>query len=315
MYITLMNEGRLDLNLLLVFEAMMRERSVTRAAERLGIGQPAVSNALGRLRVLLKDELFVRGPGGMVPTARALELAEPVETAMATLRDAVSPKAAFDPVSSSRRFTLSAGDYAAITLFPRLIARVRSAAPHVDLRFRFVEKDDVAEALDSGEIDVALGVFASPSKRFIMKPLLEETFACVVRAGHPVVAQGLTLESYAALPHLLVTERGDDVGAVDEVLRGLGLKRRVAITVPHLLLLPWFLCESDLIATTGLRAARSFAAMAPIAVLPPPLNLRSWRLSMLYSRQRSGDSGVAWLCGLLAQIDQGAVAFHHPPSA
>lgn len=297
-----MNDQKLDLNLLLVFEALMRERSVTRAARQLGIGQPAASNALARLRSLLRDELFLRSGSRMVPTARALQLADPIETALAGLRAAIAPEDSFDPASARRRFRISAGDYAGMLLLPALTLALRTEAPDVDLRFRFIEKDRVTELTDSGELDLAIGVFTDPPKRFSLRPLYEERFVCLACARHPGLAGGLTLERYAELPHILVTERGDEIGAVDDALRRVGLRRRVAVTVPHALLLPGFLCNSDLIATVAARAARAFAASGILAVHQTPVAMPSWKLSMLWSRQRAGDAGLAWLCDRIAAI-------------
>jgi DNA-binding transcriptional LysR family regulator len=297
-----MNNSELDLNLMLVFEALMRERSVTRAARALGIGQPAASNALSRLRALLRDELFVRSGGVMLPTARAHALAGPIESALATLRQAIAPAGEFDPATAERCLRISAGDYAAMILLPELTAQVRARAPRIDLRFRFVEKDRLAELLDTGALDLAIGVFPSAPKRLAVEPLFEERFVCLTRADRALPADGLTLEHYAALPHVLVTERGDETGAVDAALRAQGITRRVAVTVPHVLLLPWLLRDGDLVATVGRRAAQTFTATAPLAVHDVPLALPRWRLEMMWSRQASGDAGLVWLRGLLVAI-------------
>jgi DNA-binding transcriptional LysR family regulator len=228
----------------------------------------------------------------MQPTARALDLARTVEPALSMLRSAIisSP---FEPSEAERKFRVSAGDYASTMLVPDLIERIRAQAPRVDLRFRFVEKDSIPRFLDEGEIDVAVGVFKSPPKRFLLEPLMSERFVCVIRRGHPDAGR-LDAARFAELPHVLVTERGDETGAVDEALRALGLRRRVAVTVSHVSLVPALVGANDLIATIGERAARRFAADGHIDIVPLPFDMPAWQLSLLTPRQASGDLGLAW---------------------
>ena len=297
-----MDLQRIDLNLLVAFEALMAERSVSVAAARIGISQPAMSGALARLRDLFNDVLFVRSGRSMLPTVRATQLDSQIAQALAQIRAALDPPSSFDPLTSRRVFNVSGGDYATGVILPVLAARLAIAAPSVDLRFRFVEKDTTIDLLDSDTLDLALGVYPNPPKRLCLQPLLEERFVCLARKGHPGLQGGMTLEAFAALPHLLVTERGDAYGAVDEALAKLGLERHVRLTVPHVLVVPAVLPRSDLIASVGARAARLFADTAPIDIYEMPLPIASWRLSMLWSRQKAGDLGLAWLRDVVASI-------------
>ncbi len=290
-----------DLNLLTAFEALMRERSVGGAAVRLGVGQPAASHALARLRILFADELLRRQGRTMVPTPRALALAEPIGRALAAAREALEPVAAFDPATDRRVFTLSGGDYVLSTIVPGLIAAIRRGAPNVDLRFRFIEKTLIERLLDEGVIDLALGVFPNAAKRFDARLIFEERFVCVARRDHPAFDGGLDLAGYAAAPHLLVTERGDDFGAVDEALAGVGLTRRIALTVPSVLAVRRLLLGSDLIATIGERVAGGFSQEPLLALAPAPLAIPPWKLSMLSRRAPQRDAGLAWLASLILQ--------------
>jgi DNA-binding transcriptional LysR family regulator len=299
-----MNIAAVDLNLLTAFEALMRERTVSGAAQRLGVGQPAASHALARLRSQFGDELFVRQGRTMAPTARALALADPIDRALAAAREALEQVAPFDPATSRRTFTLSGGDYALSTVLPRLLAAVRRAAPEVNLRFRFVEKTQIEKLLDDGSLDLALGVFPDPPKRFDIRPVFEERFVCVARRDHPAFAGGLTLESYAAAPHLLVTERGDDIGVVDEALALTGLTRRIALTVPSVLVVRRLLLESDLIATIGQRVADGFAQDPALTAAAPPVPIAPWRLHLLLRRRAQPDPGLAWLISLIIEGDR-----------
>nr|WP_294554346.1 LysR family transcriptional regulator [uncultured Rhodopila sp.] len=297
-----MNLQRIDLNLMVAFEALMAERSVSAAATRLGVSQPAMSSTLARLRSLFDDELFVRSGRAMLPTVRAVQLEAQIARALAALRAALEPQAPFNAATSRRVFNVSGGDYATMVILPHLAACLAEEAPFLDLRFRFVEKDATVDLLDTDALDLALGVYPNPPKRMALQTLFDEHFVCVARKDHPGLRDGMTLAAFAALPHLLVTERGDAVGAVDEALAKLGLERRVAMTVPHVLVVPSVLPSSEMIATVGARAARLFAQAAPLAVYDAPVTLPAWRLSMMWSRQKAGDLGLAWLRGLLARI-------------
>jgi DNA-binding transcriptional LysR family regulator len=297
-----MDLQNIDLNLMVAFEALMAERSVSGAAARLGVSQPAMSATLARLRSLFDDELLVRTGRDMLPTSRASDLAGPVGEALAKLRVAIEPRACFDPASSRRSFTLSGGDYAATVLLPQLATRVRDEAPHIDLRFRFVEKDQIFELLDSDAINLALGVYPAPPKRFVLRGLLEERFVCVARRDHPALQGGLTREAFVAVPHVLVTERGDATGAVDDALRRHGLERRIALTVPYVLVLRSLLPDSDFIATIGLRAAKILMTSSRLTLYEPPIDLATWRLEMLWSRQQDSDTGLKWLRDAISSI-------------
>ena len=297
-----MDLQRIDLNLMVAFEALVAERSVSAAATRLGVSQPAMSNALARLRSLFDDELFVRSGRAMLPTVRATQLEAQVARALAELRAALEPQSPFNPRTSRRVFNVSGGDYATMVILPDLAACLAAEAPLIDLRFRFVEKDAAIDLLDNDTLDLALGVFANPPKRLGLQTLFDEHFVSVARRDHPGLGDGMTLDAFAALPHLLVTERGDATGAVDEALARLGLERRVAMTVPHVLVVPSVLPSNDMIATVGARAARLFARAAPLVVYETPIAMPPWRMSMLWSRQKAGDPGLAWLRQILSGI-------------
>src|SRR5882672_8723941 len=173
-----MNWGAFDLNLLIVFDAVMQDRSVTRAGSRIGLSQPAMSHALNRLRHMLKDDLFVRTPEGMVPTPRAEMLARPLRSALGELQLALEP-AAFDPAASDRRFALAVNNYAAVVLAPPLVAAVTAAAPAVRLDLRPSGTLDVVEQLDRGDLDLAVGSLDNPGERFATARLLEDPFVMV----------------------------------------------------------------------------------------------------------------------------------------
>jgi DNA-binding transcriptional LysR family regulator len=298
-----MNWRRLDLNLLVVFDAVMQERSATRAAEKLNMTQPAVSHAIGRLRAALQDELFVRTPEGMEPTPQAERLAPSVRQALADLRVALEGARTFEPQEVERTFAVSVNNYAALVIAPPLAAMVAREAPLVTLDLRPSGTLDIAERLDRGEIDLALGSLAAPAERFSDLRLFEDRFACVLRQDHPAVGPGEAIDArgLADLPYLEVSSTGEGTNFVDEELSRLGFERRIALRAP-LLATAGILAQSDMIAVMAERAARAFASMAPLQVLPLPFKSPSLTIAMLWHRRLDDDVAHRWLRGLVSRL-------------
>jgi DNA-binding transcriptional LysR family regulator len=230
-----MNWGAFDLNLLIVFDAVMQERNVTKAGQRIGLSQPAMSHALNRLRYMLKDELFIRTPDGMAPTPHAERLAPPLRTALSELQAALEPDA-FVPAEAERRFALAVNNYAAVVLAPSLVAAVAEAAPRVSLDLRPSGTLDIVERLDRGELDLAICSVDTVGERFAHCALFEDPFVVVMRHGHPARAgrhkASLLIETFAELPHLEISSSGDDTGFIDRRLAECGLARRIAHRAP-----------------------------------------------------------------------------------
>ena len=297
-----MNLASVDLNLLVAFDALLRERNVSRAAARVGLAQPSMSNALSRLRALLDDELFVRTPRGMEPTAKALALAEPVQSALAEIGRALDPGEAFDPRRTHRSFTIGAADFVEFILIPPLLELLRREAPGADLRIRAFDRRNVFDLLDRGELDLALGVFPELPKRFRKARVLEERFVCLARAGHPELGKGLDVESFTRLPHILVSPRGDPTGVADRILARMGRKRRVAVTVANFLSLPFVVGASDLLGIAGERIAERLAAPAGVELHPLPIALRGFTLSMIWGAGSQRDPACDWLRSKLREV-------------
>lgn len=291
-----MNLAELDLNLLVAFEAMLEERSVTKAARRVGMGQPSMSEALGRLRALFRDELFVRASGAMQPTPKALRIAPGVQAALHQLRATLGEQVPFDPSGARQAFTVAATDYASLVLLPTVAARLRDEAPQVDMHVLGYEKSGVGAMLARGEADVALGVFPQPPGEAVSVPLFEERFVGVARRGHPALQGGASPDAaaFAALPHALVTVRQDRSGALDEALARLGLRRRIAVTLPHMLVLPALLQTSDLVAALPGRVAHGVLA-AGLEMFEIPVATPSWLVAMLWNPAARTDQATAWL--------------------
>lgn len=297
-----MELSRFDLNLLVAFEALFEDRSVSAAARRIGVGQSGMSAALSRLRTLLSDELFVRASGEMRPTAKALELAPALTAALTQIRRALEAGVAFDPATATRSFAIGSTDFTASVFLPSLLTQVRVKAPGIDLRVIGYEKGTVAEMLDRGEVDAAVGVFPNPPDRAVVTPLFQERFVGVARADHPAIVAGrIDVQSFAYLPHALVTTRRDATGALDEALAALGLKRRIALTLPYMMVLPSALENSDLIAALPSRVADHVLTCAALQRFELPLDIKPWTVSMLWLESSRKDRANAWLRDALKQ--------------
>ncbi|KKC23796.1 LysR family transcriptional regulator [Sphingomonas sp. SRS2] len=294
----------IDLNLLVAFDALMAERSVTRAGARVGRTQPAMSAALSRLRALLGDELFVRGPTGLQPTPRALDLAEPLGRALAEIERTLAFTQRFEPRSSAAAFSLGLSEHPAHVLLPRLVERLREIAPAVVLRVRsFTARDDAVTMLDAGEIDLAVGVPPTvPAARILTRPLFEERFVCVLRRDHPAADLPLDLKAFLGLSHLLVSPENERFGHVDAALAKRGLKRRVALTLPQMYAAPALIARSDMIATLMAGVVSASGHSHDLSVLTPPLDLASVPLVLAWHRRNDTHPAQRWLRETIASL-------------
>ncbi|MCC2614029.1 LysR family transcriptional regulator [Neorhizobium petrolearium] len=241
-----MNLANIDLKLLVVFDAMMAEGSVNRAAEKLGMSQPALSNALNRLRLLLNDRLFLRTADGMRPTPRALEIAGPIQAAMRQIEEALEPTV-FEPNDPDWTFNLAVSDHASVVMLPLLIEHVARVAPQVALKIQSRPNEELPALLDNSEIDLAVGVIPNLPRRFKHIALFEDKYLCMMRQGHPLAGQPITLDEFLAAEQLAVKPGMSDVSRADRFLAEAGLKRRVATTVHQFLAAPAIVSRSDLI--------------------------------------------------------------------
>ncbi|WP_407530761.1 LysR family transcriptional regulator [Methylobacterium oryzisoli] len=303
--IAVMDLHGVDLNLLVAFDALIAERSVTRAGKRIGRTQPAMSAALARLRSLFQDELLVRGSTGLQPTPRALDLAEPVSRALAEIQRALDFTHAFEPSTSPYSLTLAVSEHPAYVLLPTLIERLRDVAPNIALHVVGVTaRDDAVSILDAGEADLSIGVppTVSVGARIITQSLFEERFVCVVRRDHPVAAQPLNMETFLALGHLLVSPEGERYGKVDEALAEKGLKRRLGLTLPQMYVAPMLVAKSDMIATLMSGVVAASRVGDQLTILDPPLDLPSPVFAMSWHRRSDAHPVHRWFRELVASL-------------
>lgn len=291
-----------NLNLLLVLDVLNREQNVTRAAARLGLTQSAVSNALAQLRQVTGDPLFVRARRGVVPTARALALAGPVRQALAIVEGALEGTGAFDPSKSTRSFVIAASDYTEYVVLPPLLRRLERDAPGVRLEVRAWGQHEVPAGLETGEIDLMLGYYGALPPGHHDQPLFEEEYVCVVRKHHPSVRRRLTLKTYLALAHVLVTQRPGSLGSVDVALARMGLERRVGARVSHFLMVPHLVAQTDMIAALSRRIGEPAARSLGLALYPPPLALPKSTVGQVWHERTQSDSAHAWLRRLVSEV-------------
>jgi DNA-binding transcriptional LysR family regulator len=297
----------LDLNLIVALDALLAERHVTRAATRLGITQSAASHALARLRARFGDPLLVRGPGGtLVASAFAERLAPRLRRVLDDLTGVLRGET-FDPATARRTFHIGASDYIEIVLLPRLAARLAAQAPHIDLWVHMFEAwGDVA--LGSGQLDAVLGPprgAQRPSATY-EKRLVRETFSCVMRKDHPLAGGRLTLPRYCEAAHLMVAPRGTPGSFVDDALHAVGRTRRIAMAVPHFLVVPYVIAASDLIATLADRVAAMFARILDLVTVAPPIELPGFEIALAWHERNHHDPAQRWLRAQIAAVAAGA---------
>jgi DNA-binding transcriptional LysR family regulator len=286
--------GAIDLNLLVVFDAVMRERNVTRAGEHLGLSQPAMSHALSRLRYMLKDDLFVRSPKGMLPTPRAEQLALPVRAALDGLQHSLEPTQ-FIPSEAARSFGIAVDNYSAIVLVGPLAARVTKLAPGVRCEFRPSGTLNILDLLDRGELDLAIGPWPDQGERFSRLSSLQDGFVAVLRKGHPAVgARELSLEEFAALPHLAISSVPYGTDFVDRALARRKLTRRVQLHAPFLSAAQ-ILATSDMVAVLEQRVADELVRYRPLVVRRLPHSSPTLETAMIWPRRLDNQPAHRWL--------------------
>jgi DNA-binding transcriptional LysR family regulator len=306
MGIDTVNLGRIDLNLLIHLDALLTERSVTRAAARVGIGQSAMSHNLARLRELFGDELLTRGSDGMRLTPRAVTLLEPVRTMLAQVEALVSPDQAFDPATVVRTFRFGLPDSMEILIMPALLARMREVAPGIHLRLYNFDASRLFDDLDADEMDLAIGYGTLQQGQFHHKrrKLFTDPYLCMFNAEKTGIAPPISLDDYVRLPHVLTSLRpGRSVrGVVDEALEKLGLRRSVALTTPRFLTVPSLVARTPVIVTMQARLARLFAAEFGLSLSPPPVELSEVTVSLLWHASYDHDPAHTWLREQVTQL-------------
>lgn len=296
-----MNINAINLNLLVAFDALFEELSVTRAARRAGVTQPAMSNTLAQLRELFDDALFVRHRTGLNPTARAKELAEPIRKGLSLLQAALAGSS-FEPATSERRFVIAASDYVELVLLPALLRRLAKAAPRVRLALRPWGLHEAPPELARGEVDLMLGFYGKLPPHHYEQTLFDDEYVCVVRRRHPTVKSKLTLAQYLQLSHVLVSAKADGLGSVDRALSALGKQRTIGARVSHFLTVPVLVSQTDFVAALDRRVAEVFAGPLGLKLFRPPLALPKGSIGQVWHEQQHADPGQRWLRSVIAEV-------------
>lgn len=290
-----MNLRKLDLNLLLVFEAIYAERSISRAAEKLNLSQPAVSNALTRLRESLNDPLFERTAQGMMPTARAKALKAPIQKALGILELSLRGEDRFDHQQSDREFVIAIEDYAESVILPQIVAWLTGVAPNIRLTIRSESSATLKEALRDGTVDMAIDYFALSDKGYHSQCLITENLVSLVRKEHPRIGERLTLQGFVQERHAILAPRHRALPMIDLALSKRGLRRKVALIVPHFRSMPALVQNSDLICTLPRRMAHQYAEQFGLKVHAVPIRMPDFPIYLTWHEAFQGDRGHEWL--------------------
>ncbi|SNT34471.1 transcriptional regulator, LysR family [Noviherbaspirillum humi] len=290
------SSARFDLNLLSVILAIHDAGSVSGAGKQLGMSQPATSAALNRLRKRFGDELFVRTATGMEATPRALALIEPAREIMARVNGDVLKGDTFDPRTTRTEFTFAMSDIGEMVFYSRLLAHLQREAPHATLSAVTAPAQDIAEGLESGRIDLAIGHFPDIRKHnFYQQRLFTHSFSCILRKGHPIRGNRLTQAQFMALGHAVIRAEVRSQEVFEQFLKQKRIERRIVSSTPHFMTIPFIVSSSDLVATVPNAIAQRFAEMAEVKVMTPPFEMPRFDLKQHWHRKSHQDPKNAWL--------------------
>ncbi|MBS0247317.1 MAG: LysR family transcriptional regulator [Proteobacteria bacterium] len=292
-----MNLSNLDFNLLKVLDALVTERNVTRAGRRLGRSQPAVSNALQRLRILLGDDLLVRGPGGFVLTPRAEAIRMPLRESITLIESCLAQEPSFDPSTAVNVFRVTMPDRLSIAVLPKLFARIQRVAPNMPLQVQTADRQAALDLLEDDRADLALGTFDDTPNHLRTEFLLEDHLFCVYRRDHPIARRGARFDIDAVLsyPHLIVSATGQPTAIFDDLLREHGLARRALMTVTNFTAVPQLLNATDMIGVFTKLAADVFHKSAGLAKRPVPIDVGGIATTMVWHNRYDRDRKHLWL--------------------
>ena len=289
----------IDLNLLLVFHQLLMERRVSAVAEKLGLSQPAVSNALARLRRLLGDELFLRTSKGMEPTPYAMQLAEPIAYALSTIHNSLNQKATFDPATSERKFTLGMTDIGEIYFLPKLMDVLARVAPHVTVSTVRNTAINLRDEMEAGHVDLAMGLLPQLKSGFFQRRLFRQHYVCMFREGHALDKPRLTLKQFSEADHVVVVSEGTGHAKVDESIERKGVRRNVKLTVPHFVAVGHILSTSDMIATVPERYAKECVKPFGLKYVTHPVALPEIGINVFWHAKFHKEPGNQWLRGVV----------------
>lgn len=290
------NLAKIDLNLLVALDALLAERSVTKAAARVGLGQSAMSHNLARLRRLFDDDLLVRSKDGMQPTPRARSLADRVRMTLSNIEALVTRAGTFDPATDERLFRIGLPDSSEMLIAPRLLAIASAEAPSVRFRFHSTDERQLLDEIDSDTIDIGIGIGTFPDGQVHHKRriLARDSYLCMFNAEKVGLEPPISLADYVRLPHVLTSLRKGERGVVDDALERLGMRRHVSLITPRFVAVPFLVAGAPVVTTMHAELARTFARDLDLALSPVPVELPEVTVSMLWHASYDGDPGHTW---------------------
>lgn len=292
----------LDLNLLVVFNQLLMDRSVSAAADKLGLSQPAVSNALRRLRTLLNDELFLRTSRGMEPTPYAQQLAEPIAYALGTIQTTLSQRTTFNPATSTRRFILAMTDLGEIELLPTLMDRLEEVAPGVTVSTVRNNAENLRDDMEAGNVDLAIGLIPQLKSNFFQQRLLIQRYVCLFRRGHALDKPKVSRKEFYNADHVVVVSAGTGHAKMDEIIESAEEKRRVRLLVPHFIAVGHILASTDMIATVPERYAYRCAEPFGLRYVDHPVALPQIGINLFWHARFHKEPGIQWLRQLIFEL-------------
>lgn len=296
----MMDIRRLDLNLLLLLDGLLGSGNLSATARRLSISQPSASAGLAKLRHFFHDELFVRTGRGLRPTPFAQELEKPVRSVIEKINQEILRPPAFEPLESDREFRLTMPDLGEVIFIPSIITKVHAEAPRVSLRCINVPYSDVAERLEDGTVDLAIGYFPDLLEPAVKSQLLfEDDMVCIARSGHPRLGPNMSLDAFLELDHLVFDHQGRQEHFVDWDMK-FGLKRRALLQVPHFMSVPRLVACTDMISVVPRSLASSFAQLYRLQIVELPVTLATVSLKQFWHRRMHNEPALAWLRGIVS---------------
>ncbi|MFZ6691734.1 LysR family transcriptional regulator [Undibacterium sp. SXout20W] len=292
----------IDLNLLIVFQQVFQERQISAVARQLGLSQPAVSNALARLRRTVGDELFVRTANGMQPTPRAEQLADSVTLALRHITAALNPQEDFDAVTSQRQFTIAMTDVGEVYFMPLLAAKLHVCAPHLHLTTVRASSIDLKTDMESGRVDLAIGAFDHLSDAWYQRRLFTQNYVCMFRRHHPLAGASLELNHFLAAQHLIVASQEQPYIKINQSLEKAGILTSAHFKVPHFVAVPYIVSTSDLLVTVPKKLAERAAVPFGLHYVKSPLRLPVLQTNVFWHRRYHQDAGNLWLRNFISEL-------------
>ncbi|SEI21061.1 LysR family transcriptional regulator [Tardiphaga sp. OK245] len=299
--ITVMDIRRLDLNLLLLLDGLFKEQNLSAVARQLGMSQPMASAGLRKLREFFGDQLFLSTGRGMRPTPFAESIAGPVRTVLSTVDHHILRKPHFSPAESDRVFTITTTDIGVLIFIPPILQRIRAVAPNVSLRCVATSHEHLEDALERGEIDLAIGYFPDLiGPNIVTEDLFDHPFTCIARRDHPAIGDNLSLDQFLAADHIVVSQQGRSQEIFERRIRELKLQRRVVLHLPHFMSVPQLVATSDMIATVPFSLG-AWYANAGLKLMPPPVSIPLIELKQHWHRRMDNEPAVRWLQSIVAE--------------